>query len=476
MGKITKNYIYNLVYQLFILLVPLVTAPYLARTLGAVGTGIYGYVYSMTSMICTIVLLGIYSYGNRQIAYVRDDKQKINTVFWQIISDRLIIAIIGTIIYFVIVLLIGKYIKLFIIFYMYLLAYFCDCTWLFVGLEDMKWAVIKNAITKILAVIGIFAFVRDTNDVAVYVFIQGGAVLISNILAYSQIHQYVSKPKLDFTNFKNDILGSFWLFLPSVAATIYTQSDKVMIELITGLTDQVSYYDYAEKIVTIPWTFITVLSTVMMPRIANEFKKNNKEVISHLLSVAANFSLFVAFPMMFGLVSVADKMVPWYLGDKFLPTIQAIIMISPIILTNTLTGISGGQYFTATNQIKILTVSQFFAAIANLIINAILIPKFGFYGAAFATAITSASCAAYQYWFLLKQVKLPGLFRSAIKYIIFSLIMFGIIKVITMDMAASPLTNVIQILIGFVVYFGLCVITKDKQVKLIKNKIVKDKD
>lgn len=471
MGKITKNYIYNLVYQLFILFVPLVTAPYLARTLGATGTGIYGYVYSMTSMICTVVLLGIYSYGNRQIAYVRDDKEKLNSVFWQIISDRIIIGAIGTIVYFVIIFFIGKYVKLFVIFYTYLLAYFCDCTWLFVGVEDMKWAVIKNSITKILAVLGIFIFIRDTKDVAIYVLIQGGAVLISNILAYSQIHQYVSKPKLDFTNLKKDILGSFWLFLPSVAATIYTQSDKVMIELLTGMTDQVSYYDYAEKIVTIPLTFITVLSTVMMPRIANEFKKDNKKEISRLLSAAANFSLFIAFPMLFGLISVADKMVPWYLGSGFFPTIQAIIMISPIILTNTLTGISGGQYFTATNQVKILTISQFLAAIANVLINAILIPKFGFYGAAFATAFTSASCAIYQYCFLLKQIRMPGLFKNAIKYLLFSLIMFGTIKIVTINMPANPLTNMIQILIGVAVYFGLCIIAKDEQVKLIKNKI-----
>lgn len=59
MGRIAKNYIYNLIYQSFSMFVPLITAPYLARTLGPNGTGIYGYVNSMTTLICTFVLLGI---------------------------------------------------------------------------------------------------------------------------------------------------------------------------------------------------------------------------------------------------------------------------------------------------------------------------------------------------------------------------------------------------------------------------------
>lgn len=60
MGKILKNYIYNLMYQLVVLIVPLVTAPYLARVLGANGTGVYSYVNSVASLICTFAMLGIF--------------------------------------------------------------------------------------------------------------------------------------------------------------------------------------------------------------------------------------------------------------------------------------------------------------------------------------------------------------------------------------------------------------------------------
>lgn len=470
MGKITKNYIYNLIYQLFIMVVPLVTAPYLAHVLGADRVGSYGYVHSMTGIITTFSLLGIYAYGNRQVAYVRDDKQKLSTTFWQIMSARCVIAVFGTIAYFMIVLYMNRYVELFTIYYTYLLAYFLDCTWLYVGVEDMKWAVIKNTLTKVFAVMGIFLFVKSPDDLCIYVFIQGLSLLLSNLLAYTQLRLYVGCPKFDLSNFKVDISGAFLLFLPSIATTIYTQCDKIMIELMTNDTAEVAFYDYSEKIVTIPLTFITVMSTVMMPRIANEFKNKNIGVISDLINQSARISMFLAFPMTFGLIFIAGKLVPWYLGDQFLPTTLAIILISPIIITNTLTGISGGQYFTATNQIKILVSSQFSAALANIMINALLIPKMGFYGAAIATTVTSICCAIVQYMFLIKQIKLYKLGFYMVKYGIIAAIMGIVVFIVTDPMLATPFTNIIQVLLGGVVYVGCCVLIRDEQAMFVLNK------
>lgn len=463
MGKILRNYIYNLIYQIIVILVPLITAPYLARVLGPNGTGQYSYVNSMTVLICTVVMLGIYNYGNRQIAYVRDDAEKLNDTFWQIMTARLIIAIFGTVVYALVVFVLGKYQILFLLYYTYLLGYFVDCTWLFVGVEDMKWAVLKNVLIKIMAVIGIFAFVRSEYDVTKYIFIQGSAILIGNLLAYTQIHKYVGRPKLCLEKIRQDIIGSAMLFLPSVAATLYLQCDKIMIELMTDATNQVSFYDYSEKIVMIPLSFITVLSTVMMPRIANEFKKGNSDNISRLISSAAKLSLFIAFPMTTGLICTSGKLIPWYLGAEFLPTIAAIKIISPIIVTNTLSGISGNQYFTATNQISILLKSQIAAAIGNIIMNAILIPLLGFKGAAYATLVSSFFCAFFQYSYLIQQIKLPGLFISSMKYLVSSIFMGVIIVVITGAMKPTAITNLIQIGIGAIVYMIIMVVTKDEQ-------------
>lgn len=476
MNKIAKNYIYNLFYQLIALIVPLVTAPYLVRVIGAEGTGIYSYVNSLTSLITTFVMLGFFSYGNRQIAYVRDDPEKLNETFWRVMTCRLIIGIVGTIIYAFVVFINGRYFTYFLLYYTYMLGYFVDCTWLFVGVEDMKWAVLKNTFLKLFAATMIFVFVKNSEDVGLYIFIQGGSILFANLLAYTQLKRYVGKPRLVLNGIKKDFYGSIVLFLPGMASTIYLQCDKIMIELLGNQTAQVSQYDYAEKIVTIPLSFITVLSTVMMPRIANEYANGRKNEIKDLLNKAAKISLFLACPLTLGMMTIAGKLIPWYLGKEFYPSITVIVIIAPIIITNTLTGISGSQYFTATNQIGILLKAQVSACLGNIIVNAVLIPKYGLYGAAIATVLSSVLSASIQYVYLIKQVKLPGMLMAGIKYMMFSVIMAGIIWILTFKMKVSPFTNVIQISIGVLVYFGLCIISKDKLLKetidSLKNKKV----
>ena len=91
------------------------------------------------------------------------------------------------------------------------------------------------------------------------------------------------------------------------------------------------------------------------------------------------------------------------LGASFEPTIRAIKIMAPILITNTLIGISGSQFFTATNQIKVLIISQFSAAILNIFVNIMLIPQYSFMGATVATLLTSCVSVCIQFYYMLKQ-------------------------------------------------------------------------
>ncbi len=472
MNKITKNYIYNLLYQLFVLIVPILTAPYLARVLGPESQGISSYVVSISNIVSTITLLGIYNYGNRQIAYERDNKAKMSQVFWEVMTLRIILGILGSIIYFVMSLLLKDYLTYFLVYYIWMLAVYIDCTWIYVGLEDMKPAVIKNFISKLLTVIGIFTLINKSTDIVKYLILLGLSVLVANILSYSQLKKYVNRPYVEFKNLIIHLEGSIKLFLPTVATLIYLQVDKVMLEAFTGNISQVAFYDNAEKIVTIPLTFITVLSTVMMPRIANEHIKGNYENIRKYLIKAGEISLYLALPMTFGLISVSSKFVPWYLGDQYNPVIIGIIIISPMVICNSLEGISGRQYFTATNQTNILSKSYTITAIMNILINIILIPKYRFVGAAIATLISSITCISIQFYYLNKQILMTELIPKAIKYFIFSSVMYAVVYICSYKMSANPITTIIQILIGGSVYFVISLINRDSVFIEILDKLI----
>lgn len=479
MGKIAKNYFYSLAYQMLVLITPVITTPYLARILGAHNLGIYSYVNSSGNIITTISLLGIYAYGNRQTAYVRDNKEELTKTFWELEIVRLILGTIGTFIYFIYAKINSKYNCYFMLYYPYILSQFIDCSWIYVGLEDMRPAVVKNFVTKLVNVIGIFIFVRGIDDVWIYILMLAVTTLLANITIYSQIPKYVNGPKADVKNIWKHIRGSFDLFLPQVASLFYLQVDKVMLEWLTGTTEQVSFYDQAEKIINIPLSFVTVLSTVMMPRIANEFKKNNKDTITELLINVGRVELFLAFPLMLGLFVIASKFIPWYLGNEFMPTAYAMMILAPIVLFNSLTSISGAQYFTATNQIGILIKGYVSAAVLNFCVNAMLIPKLGYAGAAIATVGSSIISVIIQYYYLSKQMKIGAVLRYAFKYAIGSLVMAGGIFFFTRNLGATVTTTLIQMIIGGVIYMIFLIVTRDEMLKefiYVLKKYLKNRD
>ena len=88
--SITKNYLYNVSYKILTLITPLITTPYIARVLGVDNVGIYNYTYSIISYFVLFGVLGSTIYAQREIAYVQNDKEKTNLVFWELFFIRLI--------------------------------------------------------------------------------------------------------------------------------------------------------------------------------------------------------------------------------------------------------------------------------------------------------------------------------------------------------------------------------------------------
>ena len=473
MNKIARNYLYNAAYQILVLIAPVITAPYLARVLGASSLGIYSYVNSSGNIVTTLSLLGIYAYGNRQVAYVRESKDSLTQTFWEILAVRIGLGALGTIVYAIYAELNPEYSFFFWIYYPYILAQFIDCSWVYVGLEDMRPAVMKNFVTKLANIAGIFLLVKDKDDLWIYILLLAVTALAANISIYTQLPKYIGKPTRKISSLSRHLKGSLALFLPQVASLIYLQVDKVMLEWLTGATNEVSFYDQAEKIITIPLSLITVISTVVMPRLANEYQNGNQSGIQALLLQAGRYALCMAMPMMLGLFCIARQFVPWYLGEEFYAAANAMMVLTPIILLNTLTGISGKQYFTATNQTSILLKAYVAAALMNVVINALLIPKYGHIGAAIATVLSSLASAAIQYRYLIFQIDTAPLWRYLGKYFLGAVLMAAVITALCFNMPASPVTTIIQICLGISIYSVYLIVTKDAVLKEIVAIILK---
>lgn len=98
--SVVKNYMYNLAYQILILILPVLTTPYISRVLGAENIGIYSYTLSISSYFILFGSLGIVLYGQREIAYNQEDRKKCTITFWEIFLLRMITMTISLLIFY----------------------------------------------------------------------------------------------------------------------------------------------------------------------------------------------------------------------------------------------------------------------------------------------------------------------------------------------------------------------------------------
>ena len=99
--SITKNYIYNLTYQILVLILPLITTPYISRILGAENIGIYSYTLSISAYFILFGSLGVALYAQREIAYNQENKKKYTVIFWEIIIFRAITMAISMFVFYI---------------------------------------------------------------------------------------------------------------------------------------------------------------------------------------------------------------------------------------------------------------------------------------------------------------------------------------------------------------------------------------
>ena len=185
MNQLKKNFLYNIVYQILILILPLITIPYVSRVLNADGIGIYSYTYSIISYFMLISMLGINNYGNRVISKVRDDPEHLSQTFFSIYFIQLFMTILMIICYTLFVFLFVKeYKNIALLQSIYLFSNLFDINWFFFGIEKFKVTITRSTVLKVLSMILIFIFIKSKNDVWLYTLLLSGSTFLSQLLLF----------------------------------------------------------------------------------------------------------------------------------------------------------------------------------------------------------------------------------------------------------------------------------------------------
>lgn len=461
MKSLKKNYIYNVLYQVLLVIIPLITIPYLSRTLGPSGIGTVSFAESIVSYFVLFANLGINIYGQREISYAQDDKSRRSTVFYNVFITKLIISLVVLFVYALCYFTILHSI-VYLILSLQIISVIFDITWFFQGIEEFDKIVVRNTIIKLLNIIFVYIFVKGQDSVIIYCVSVVLFPLLGFLSLWPNLSTYLDRIDLSKINIANVLKVSLTLFLPTIAIQVYTVLDKTMIGIITKDALENGYYEQSIKISRSLLMLITALSTVVIPRVGYYYDKNDHNMVKEILYRSYRFVFMMSIPMCFGLYFVSYNFIPWFLGAEFDKSIVLTQIFSLLIICISLSNVTGMQYFVPTEQQTKLTISVCIGAAVNFILNCLLIPNFKSIGAALASVIAEAIITIVQFILAKDYISISKIFKNATKYLISGIVMLIILFAFARDREPSVFNSLIISAIGATTYFTTLLLLKDE--------------
>lgn len=469
--SVSKNYIYNVSYQLLLLITPFITTPYLSRVLEPSGIGTYSYTYSIVSYFILLASLGVADYAQREIAYQQDNPHLQSQTFYEVNIIRTLLVGLSLCLYY---LIISNFPGSHLIYWyqaLNIVAVLFDISWFFQGLEEFGKIVLRNFIIKFTSIIFIFVLIHQPEDLNKYICLIGMMNILSGFSIWLYLPKYlVSVPRREIKPFRNFSI-IIQMFLPQIAIQIYTVLDKTMIGVMTGSPLENGYYEQAEKVVKMSLTIVTSLGTVMLPRIAYAYAHKDYETIRTSMMRSYRFVWFLTVPMFCGFIAVSNNFVPWFFGpgyDKVVPLMQ---ILSGLVIAIGLSNVTGIQYMLPTNQQNKLTLTVVCGAVVNFALNLFLIPMMQSIGAAIASLIAEITVTAVQFYIVRNIFSVIHILRLPLKYIVSGFLMFIVSYLLSYHLKPSIIHTFLIIAIGCSLYFGLLFSFRDSMLMRVTDKV-----
>ena len=454
--SIKKNLGFQTAYQILNTCLPLITAPYLSRVLGADNLGVFSFTSSIVAYFALLAMLGTVNYGTRSIAASKENKKKLSQTFWGIYLLQILSTLVMLFLYILYLALICRDNKLIAVIQAIALV---DCifniNWLFFGLEKFKITVTRNFFIRILTVISILVLVRKPEDLWLYACIMLCGTLISNLILWIYLPGIVSFEKVSPHEVAAHLKPNLILFVPLLAMSVYHTMDKTMLGTLSNYR-QSGYYYNADKIVNITVGIISGISTVMLPRMTSLISSGKKKESDALFKVSLEGTVIVGTAMAFGIAAIANEFEPLFFGPGYEECILLTIALAPVLIIKSFSFTARYQYLIPHNKEKEYIASVIAGVFVNLIANVLLIPGLGAMGAVLGTLLAELSACIWQYVAIGKYINIGQTLQKCAVYMFIGIIMFTFVRFVASIEVSIVIRIAIEIISGALLYAALC--------------------
>lgn len=462
--SIKKNMLMSVLLTSSNFIFPIITYSYVARILSPSGTGRVAFVNSILSYFSYIAILGIPTYGLREVAKIRDNKEELSHVVQELLIISLIATLISYILMFVAVNMIPRlYVekKLFLVMGISIFLNTIGLEWVYQGLEEYSYIAVRSIAFKVVSVFLTFTLIRTREDVVWYGFLTVFTTSASYVLNFINIKKYISLKKKKAYHFKRHFKSIMTLFAASIVITIYANFDVSMLGFIST-ENEVGLYNAAQKIKALVLSLSTAVTTVLIPRMSYYMKDKDTLQIYSLVEKSMRISFHMAIPVAVYIFFFGEECIILLCGNGYLGAVKILKILITCVIPLTLTNLFGNQILIPSGNEKRYSQSVFVGLWINLILNLLLIPKLGAIGAAIGTLATEC----WNVFYMSNGIKK---FRKylwhQISYKIYLIAMLISIVISLSSVYLIAMNGIIKLIITgsifFGIYYGILILEKE---------------
>ena len=460
------NFIMNLVLTVSNFLFPLITFPYVSRILLPEGTGKVAFAISVVSYFSIFASFGVATYGVRACAQVRDNKELLSKTVHELLFINIVTTILVYICFSLVISFVPRFYtekELFWSASIFILFTIIGIEWLYKGLEKYQYITIRTIIFKLIALFLFFIFIKTKDDYIDFAFISVFAIVGSGIFNLFNSRKLIYYRKYNKYEFKKHLKPMFFLFLTTLSIAIYTSVDEAILGLLS-FSQEVGYYNAAIRVKGILFTLITSLGIVLLPRLSYYAENNMNFEFHSALKKSMNFIIVIVVPIVIFFMIFAKETILLLAGDNYINAIFLLQIIVWALPLSAITNILGIQILLPLKRDKELLISVLLAAVVDIIVNLILVPKLAAVGTAISVIFAEITVLVTQLLMLRRYI--PILFnelqfiRIGLAISVAIVISLGLYQ---LDMTSSIIASFLIVsFVFFTVYFTLLLIFKEK--------------
>ncbi|EEZ6201750.1 O34 family O-antigen flippase [Escherichia coli] len=328
--RLTSNIISLCLVQGAGYIIPLLTLPYLVKTLGPVSYGVLGFSIAFTQYFLLIVDYGFNLSATKKIAGERN-KIKVSEIFWNVMACKLILTIICCVILFTLLEFSSYlYSQKSVIYSSFLIVISSVVfpVWLFQGKECLTLSSLISIGIKLLAVPLIFIYVERPSDAWLAAMITSITSILGGVASLIIIwkRKWIGMIDISLKSIVFELKDAWHVFLSSAAVNLYTSSVTVILGFICGPV-AVGYFVAADKLRQAVQGLIIPFSQAFYPRITSLYIKNKKNavgLIRKLLLLQSMGTLFLSLILFI----IGRQSIDYLYGEEYINSYFVLIIFS----------------------------------------------------------------------------------------------------------------------------------------------------